>query len=312
MSLNEPGTKFNCSDSKVIIFTFAGREAYLEIQKSYILKLLETHDNVEYHIWNFSRNERDNAYLQKLAKTSPKIRIFNEFYEGDNKVTTCVKKVGVICACVKCRVGKWSEPYKYYARNAEHKNDVFIKVDDDVVFIDTDRFPSFVDVVREHRGKILSAKVMNNGICSLTDQALRSQIEQLGIVRDKTSAEAWWYLCTDINFLRLSHNCFFENKERLLSESICVYPIPRTRFSINTIGFDWTVMNEIALKLGTGANMNDEHVISMNFDILIMQGFVTCHLHFSDQRAVLSNEEESILLGAYTEQKEEYLALAEV
>ena len=37
--------------------------------------------------------------------------LFNDYYEGHNNNFNCIKSIGIICNCVKCRVGKWTEPY---------------------------------------------------------------------------------------------------------------------------------------------------------------------------------------------------------
>lgn len=95
---------------KIVLFTFAGRRPYLEIRSTTSWTCWNRYPDAEYHLWNFSRNAADNAYLEKLAASSRRIRIFNQFYEGENPVTDCVKQVGVPCYCVTCRVGKWSEP----------------------------------------------------------------------------------------------------------------------------------------------------------------------------------------------------------
>lgn len=292
--------------AKIIIFSFAGRRPYLEIQKHYVLDLLDRYENAEYHLWNFSRNAADNAYLQELAASSPRIRIFNQFYEGENPVTDCVKQVGVLCTCVKCRVGKWSEPYRYYAGRRKHWNDLFVKVDDDILFIENDRFGAFLAAIEQTPDGIVSAKVVNNGLCAFIEPPLRDAVVRAGLLRDAGAAEDWWLLCTSVQFLEMAHGYFLDNRKVLLEQELEVHPLPRSRFSINTIGFNWRVMQEIAGRL-RGAGMNDEHVISTSFDIQVLQGFLTCHLHYSDQRASLSDERERELLDAYDRLRADYL-----
>ncbi|MEB3244406.1 MAG: hypothetical protein VKJ06_00255, partial [Vampirovibrionales bacterium] len=72
------------TENPIILFCFAGRQSYLELQLPYIIKLLEQYPNIEYHLWNFSRNENDHLYLQTLKEKHDRIILFNEFYEGEN------------------------------------------------------------------------------------------------------------------------------------------------------------------------------------------------------------------------------------
>lgn len=293
------------NNGKIIVFAFAGRKKYLEIQRHYISSLLHSHANMEYHLWNFSRNASDNEYLQELASSSPQIRIFNQFYDGDNNVTVCSKAVGVICACVKCRVGRWTEPYKYYANDPEYSDAKFVKIDDDIVFLETRAFEAFVNAIGLRKNLILSANVINNGVCAALDPRQTEILKGLQLL--PASIPAYWSLCTRVEFMVAAHEYFFRQRSALLDQAHLFTMIPRSRFSINTIGFDWDVMCQIAEKLRGEASMNDEHLISANFDIAVMQGFVTCHLHFADQRASLTDAAEDEILSRYDGERVRYL-----
>jgi hypothetical protein len=97
----------------------------------------------------------------------------------------------------------------------------------------------------------------------------------------------------------------------LLNQPRVAFGLPRARFSINTIGFDWETMNAISEKLGLSPTMNDEGIISENFDISILGGFLTCHLHYSDQRSNISDDEEVHILNRYRDIKGHYLGSKE-
>jgi hypothetical protein len=294
------------SHDKIVIFSFAGRESYLEMQKDFILDILARNTRVEYHLWNFSRNDSDNLYLQRLSQIMPRTKLFNQFYEGSNPVDLCTKTIGHLCGCKKCRVGKYSEPYKYYSSRDEYRKTLFVKLDDDVVFIESARFQFLVDCVNAHRRRIWSANVINNGVCAIATPGLKSAIEQAGLV-ESDSIRSWWLLCTNLDFFKLSHEYFFEQTPNLLNQPAAAFDAPRARFSINTIGFDWKMMNDIAEKLGRSPTMNDEAVISDNFDISILCGFLACHLHYSDQRSNISDDEEAHILDRYRDIKRHYL-----
>jgi hypothetical protein len=159
---------------RCIIFIFAGRKPYLEIQKRYLSEIISQNPFVELHLWNFSRNSVDHEYLQTLASQLPRATIFNHLYAGDNPITHCTKTIGKLCSCVKCRVGMWSEPYQYYASQPTDDETTYIKLDDDILYIDTHRFTQFISAIQNNPATIISANVLNNGICALTDPKLRN------------------------------------------------------------------------------------------------------------------------------------------
>ncbi len=314
---------------KIIIVTFAGRERYLEIQKNYIFKLLKSHD-CEWHLWNFSRNESDNIYLQNLANSSDSIKIFNQFYDGGNASSNkCEKREGVICGCSKCRVGRWTEPYKFYANNEAYKKCFFLKMDDDILFIDIKNIDGLLKVARTSKN-IISSYVINNGLIAMIDPLLNKRIDKnlLHTVEKARSPLArairntffykvlsgrdvqainWWRLCTSVDFFRISHDFFFEKFDYLVNLPENKIRLPKSRFSINAILFNWEIMSQICSKIGNESSMNDEAIISENFEIDVYTGFVSSHLHFADQRSLISDEEELVLLKKYSEMAKKYL-----
>ena len=287
--------------NKIIIFCFAGRKKYLDIQLDYILNLLQKNPNIEYHLWNFSRNNDDNMYLQGLVHLHNQIKLFNHLYEGDNPNTICNKRVGVICSCTKCRVGKWTEPYKYYS-NLYYENTIFIKLDDDVIFISIDKINHYIETINKNPNKIISSNIINNGVCAFYNEKIKKMVIDSNILKKNSSLYQFWYLCTNKPFFNLSHNYFineFNKKTLPLEEKIIC--IDRTRFSINTIGFTYNIMCKISDLLTNKVGMNDEGVISHNFDIIICNSFVNVHFHFSDQRVNITDEEEQKYLIIYKE-----------
>jgi hypothetical protein len=132
----------NGGSSGIIYITFAGRERFLEIQKIYVFKLLERYPNMEWHLWDFSRNLNDHKYLLSLSRTHSRIKLFQQFYEGANLQTNCVKAPGFLCSCPRCKVGKWSQAWQMYSSES-YLNTFFIKMDDDIVFWISRNFRAF-------------------------------------------------------------------------------------------------------------------------------------------------------------------------
>lgn len=308
-------------DQKTIIFIFAGRKLYLEILKKYLIAIVKSHSNIEIHLWNFCRNSSDNEYIRNLATSLPNTKIFNQYYEGGNTNSICKKSPGVICTCTKCRVGLWTEPYKYYASNPDYQKCIFFKIDDDILYLDINKFNSFITQAASQPNKIFSANVINNGVCAMFTPAISRIVIDRGLLANhskyknfisstlrsaiirikgkKYKSKKWWGLCTNVDFLKISHAYFLNNISALLSLPNKIIPLPQSRFSINAISFSSAVMNSIAVKIGNELSMNDEEIISNNFPILIVFDFLACHLHFADQRARLLDQEEKALLNNY-------------
>ena len=103
-----------------VIFTcFAGRQGYLEILFKYIDELISKKLVDEVHIWDYSRKESDAQYISNFET---KYRIFHPV----DKST-------------------WTDYYTYYTPERYPDPDtVIIKSDDDIVFMNVDKFSSFI------------------------------------------------------------------------------------------------------------------------------------------------------------------------
>src|ERR1700730_2779285 len=107
----------------VILFVFPGRKQSMELQLPLVRRIITEHPNVQYHVWNLSRNDDDNHYLRAIE--CERITVFNDYFgsppwSGFNAV------------------------YRHYAKNHKCRDHLFVKVDDDVVFIEAGRFGEFV------------------------------------------------------------------------------------------------------------------------------------------------------------------------
>ena len=101
----------------------------MELQLPYIRRILAENPDVEYHVWNLARDHDDNFYLKTIA--GERIRVFNEHYGVDPWK-------------------RFNNVYEHYADEA-YSDHLFVKLDDDVVFMETDRFAEFVKAVDGNR-----------------------------------------------------------------------------------------------------------------------------------------------------------------
>jgi hypothetical protein len=76
----------------------------------------------------------------------------------------------------------YSQAYNYYATRLQKYSDaIFLKCDDDIVYMDVDKLDDFIEFRRSNPNYfIVSANVVNNGVCAYWQQAAGSLPEHLG------------------------------------------------------------------------------------------------------------------------------------
>lgn len=88
---------------------------------------------------------------------------------------------GLYHATPERRFHRWNPVYQYYAADAAaYAQTVFVKCDDDIVYVDLDELPRFIAFRRAHPELFLvSANVVNNGVCGHVQQRLGLVPERL-------------------------------------------------------------------------------------------------------------------------------------
>jgi hypothetical protein len=276
-----------CSDgdvemNPVILFVFAGRRPNLELQLPLIRKILEKNPNVEYHVWNLARDNGDSKYLQTIE--GDRITVFNEYRQFSPG---------------------YDMVYKHY-KDEQFKDHMFVKLDDDVVFLQTARFKQFFHAINAHPEAIISANVVNNGACTPLEPQLWEKFKRIGMPLLDVHKSA--------GYAGVAHNYFFDHYHEMLDHDI---ELVRTDdwLSINAIGYTWEMNNEFARLTGTrcrpqniaGRDLNwlsDEGTANM-FPRIIMKGFLACHLTFGPQN--LTTTQLMPWRQRYTEIAAEYL-----
>jgi hypothetical protein len=129
-------------NNNVIYTIFAGRKRYLEILNVYLEKLIQNNSIHEVHFWCFTTNESDIEYMKSLEIQNSKYKIF--YPNRPNK-----------------RI--WYQYYKYYRKNT-NENDIVIKSDDDIVYIDVDQFDNFINNM--NKDCMNFPNIINNDVCA--------------------------------------------------------------------------------------------------------------------------------------------------
>lgn len=133
---------------RVIATTFAGRRDRMEILLSYLLAALDAGIVHEYHIWDYARRPEDRRWLRGLPARHPGIRLMSPPW--------------------------WTRRYQGYYRHYradDYRDAIFLKLDDDIVYLDLDRLADFI-AFRHARPDyfLVSANVVNNGVCAYYQQ----------------------------------------------------------------------------------------------------------------------------------------------
>lgn len=129
---------------KTIAVTFAGRKRYMEILFEYIERYKSNID--EYHLYMATVNQEDIDYMEEFQrKNQDFVKIIRlESYENFD------------------RADVWNLCY----RNCQDEDSIYIKIDDDIVYIDENLFSSFIEFRKKSKAPLVFPHIINNIISS--------------------------------------------------------------------------------------------------------------------------------------------------
>lgn len=253
----------------VQLFAFWGRKENIEIQLPFILQILQEHPQVHFVGWNLTQNEADDDYVRGLVS-----KINTRRFIVDNSFHSASMGDG------------WNMVYQHYT-SPIYSNDIFVKLDDDVIFIETDRFGYFLECIASNRHSVISANVVNNGACTYHQPRLPQVFEDCNIpLLDVHESLEYAMGC---------HRAFTEHPGDFLGNELVLSSCD-TWLSINVIGYDYSMGCHIQRLLGQRsprdlagrtfpirARLGDEGAFNM-VPRLILEGFTAEHLTFGPQR----------------------------
>lgn len=196
---------------KLIVVTPAGREKYLGVLSHHVLKSSRVH---EWHLWDNCRNEQDRAYLRKLAGTDSRIKI--KTLPDANGSFDVIGRFFRFC----------DDPDAFYLR-----------LDDDIVFLEDGFFEKYMERVLPERGSALwyAPLIINNAICNTFIKYL-SAVQIEGPLTCQAMCPFSWAHPT---FPLAMHPVLIEavRTGRLDDFRVPDREVRASRFSINAIGF---------------------------------------------------------------------------
>ena len=274
------------SEHPVTLFMFAGRRGNLECNLPLIEEILAKNPRVRCDIWNLAREPEDSDYLVGLK--GERITVINKFAGP--------------------RAGQRLNSVWQHYTNPRFRFHRFVKMDDDVVFIQTERFGEFVEAIDASPDHILTAEVVNNGACTpcmpeLWQSFLGLDIPLLDVHESNQYAQ-------------LAHRFFFESWRDLVARPVEVVEL-KPWLSINFIGMHWDMLCKLQRRIGRlspdmiadkpwpfGSRLGDEGAANL-FPRKIMRGFTVAHLGFGPQG--LTDHQENEWRADYAEIGWEYL-----
>lgn len=195
---------------KIVVVTPAGRRAYLDLMKHYILG---DADIAEWHLWDNCRDPEDRIYINSLADKYRKIKVIEiDLSDGTN---LSVNKFYKFC----------NDPDVFY-----------IKMDDDLVYLS----PGLANILYQSAliGKqdfaFWSPIVINNAICSALLKSIGKISTNVKLSSQASCPNGWG----SPEFANKLHQEFLKLLKLNLSITLdTTWNISLSRFSINCIGF---------------------------------------------------------------------------
>ena len=285
---------------RVILYIFGGRKKNLELALPYYERIIEENDNVTVELWDLARDPKDSQYMRSLP-TSDRFKVRTEFYEGTGRAMHGQNRV-----------------WRHYC-DKQYRDTLFVKGDDDNIFWQTTGLPVFIEAIDANRDKVLSCRIINNGGCTFLEpelwqgfQDLRPVIDPDPHPDDETASLLGVHKSPD--YADMCHRWFLANWQNAIKRAPELVE-PKSRVSINAIGFDWETVRRITTLIGTRSPRNifdrtfgprgrvgDEGAVNL-MPMQIFTGMTVAHYGFGPQGELADD-----IRKGYADLAEQYLA----
>jgi hypothetical protein len=178
----------------------------------------------------------------------------------------------------------WKNYYAYY-NDKKYENDIIIKCDDDIVFIDLYKLPKFIDFIKNNDYDLVFANTINNGVSAYFQQnkynLISKKIMNLEYPPNGLCGSLW-ESGKKAEFL---HSYFIQNYKKFLDYEYNNEIIPiNTRFSINFFGYkgkNWYKIKDCYTD--DEYNLTVDYVCNRQFNNILYSDFYVSHLSFHKQ-----------------------------
>ena len=126
------------SSRRVTVVVFAGRRRFLAVLCRYLAVLLDQGLVHEVHVWDMALEAQDRRWLRAL-----------EALDSRFEVKGCTWDASSPLRRFSCAYEHYAQQQSPDGNQVSDHDDVLVKVDDDVVYMDLPRFSSFIAAVKE-------------------------------------------------------------------------------------------------------------------------------------------------------------------
>jgi hypothetical protein len=183
----------------------------------------------------------------------------------------------------------WKNYYNYYD-SAIFEHDIIIKCDDDIVFIDLNKLPHFIEFIKNkgHEYDLIYANTINNNVAAYFQQNKYDLIPKDLMMLEYPPEGRCGTLWESGEKAEKLHNYFIENNQKFLNYDYNNDIIPiNSRFSINFIGYKgnkWYKIKDTCLHNNEDEyNLTFDYVKNRGFKNVLYTDFYVSHLSFFSQ-----------------------------
>jgi hypothetical protein len=178
----------------------------------------------------------------------------------------------------------WRNYYNYYTDPQFH-NDIVMKCDDDIVFMDLYKLPQFIEFVKNNEYDLVFANTVNNGVSAYYQQNKYNLIPKELMDLEYPEGGFCGSLWASGVKAEMLHNYFIDNYSKFIDHEYNddIIHIP-TRYSINFFGYKCKNWYKIAdCWTDDESKLTIEYVAHRQFKNVFYSDFVVAHLSFFKQ-----------------------------
>ena len=245
------------------------------------------------NVLNISKNDRSLMSLNVVSNFNIKDVYFKTGHECVGNLKYNPSKNHGFYLMNPCE-NNWKNYYSHYA-DKEFENDIVLKCDDDIVFIDLYKLPKFIEFIKTTEDyDLIFANTINNGVSAYFQQRKYNLIPYYLMNLEYPENGFMGSLWESGEKAQQLHNYFIENHNKFLkynynNEIIHIL----TRFSINFFGYKCKNWHKIS-----DCWDDDEHKLTheysetKNFKNVLYSDFYVSHLSFYKQQTTGLNGEK--------------------
>lgn len=288
---------------RVVIFAFWGRQENVELQLPFIKRILADNPDAVFHGWDLCRERHDSRYLRSVR--GERIDVRTQYYNPNGRASGGQVKV-----------------WNHYT-NPQYRDTVFVKLDDDDIFLETEGFQAFIEAAQQNPVHVISGLTVNNGASTPHIPELWAGYQTLLSANENEASQGKPLELLDVHlsadYAEMCHRWFHTNWSTLTQGEGLIPTEDWT--SINAIAMSWPVLCCISSLIGRNSpteisgryftpeknRIGDEGAANI-LPRLICRDFVVGHLNFGPQLRQMDDALLTELRKLYADISTQYLA----